>query len=106
LWSSHPYSPAKAAPTKEEKAAEAALPTFTLEQVQEHTTEDDCWIILHGKVYDATTWLKKHPGGVTSILGNAGKDSSKSFDVIHSDEARDMLPKYLVGILSGEKAKL
>jgi len=32
-------------------------PKFTLAEVQAHTTEDDCWVIIKGKVYDCTNWL-------------------------------------------------
>ncbi len=34
---------------------------------------DKCYIILHGKVYDVTDFLIKHPGGHESILQVAGK---------------------------------
>jgi cytochrome b involved in lipid metabolism len=31
-------------------------------EIVEHDTEDDCWIVIHGKVYDVTKFLKVHPG--------------------------------------------
>lgn len=34
---------------------------YTAAEVAEHSSEDSCWIILHGKVYDVTTFLKDHP---------------------------------------------
>jgi cytochrome b involved in lipid metabolism len=41
---------------------------FTPEQVAEHNNEKDCWIIIHGKVYDVTSFLPEHPGGAGIIL--------------------------------------
>lgn len=31
--------------------------------VQQHNKPDDCWVIIHGKVYDVTGFLGEHPGG-------------------------------------------
>jgi len=59
-----------------------------------------------GLVYDVTGWIKDHPGGETSITGNAGKDATKFFDVIHSQAAREMLKDWLIGTVQGEPAKL
>ena len=39
------------------------LPCFTREEVAQHKMFKDCWVILHGEVYDVTEWLAKHPGG-------------------------------------------
>ncbi|KAH9233368.1 hypothetical protein K456DRAFT_1798675, partial [Colletotrichum gloeosporioides 23] len=51
--------------------------------VQKHQTVDDCWIALHGKVYDITAFLAVHPGGKAILLKNAGKDASDAFDSFH-----------------------
>lgn len=37
--------------------------TFTKEEVGKHNTAEDCWIIVHNKVYDVTKFLSEHPGG-------------------------------------------
>lgn len=36
---------------------------FTKEEVAKHDTEDDCWMIIHNKVYDVTEYVGEHPGG-------------------------------------------
>ncbi|KAJ5730824.1 uncharacterized protein N7483_005332 [Penicillium malachiteum] len=51
-------------------------PQISYRQVQEHTSADDCWVILNGFVYDVTNFLKIHPGGHQAILNAAGKEAS------------------------------
>ena len=67
------------------------LKTFTIDDVSKHATEDDCWIIVHGKVYDMTKFLGEHPGGTKVVLNVAGKDASKQFDMFHNNA---ILEKY------------
>ena len=46
---------------------------YTAEKVAKHNTEDDCWTIYKGKIYDVTEYAKVHPGGRKIFLGK-GKD--------------------------------
>lgn len=46
------------------------------QEVQKHTSEDSCWVIISNQVYDATSILDTHPGGKSIILKNAGKDAT------------------------------
>eukprot|EP00276_Gloeochaete_wittrockiana_P019051 CAMPEP_0184356640 /NCGR_PEP_ID=MMETSP1089-20130417/103960_1 /TAXON_ID=38269 ORGANISM="Gloeochaete wittrockiana, Strain SAG46.84" /NCGR_SAMPLE_ID=MMETSP1089 /ASSEMBLY_ACC=CAM_ASM_000445 /LENGTH=41 /DNA_ID= /DNA_START= /DNA_END= /DNA_ORIENTATION= len=36
---------------------------YTLAEISKHTSDNDCWILIHGKVYDVTDFLDDHPGG-------------------------------------------
>ncbi|ETW84025.1 hypothetical protein HETIRDRAFT_449612 [Heterobasidion irregulare TC 32-1] len=77
----------------------------TLDELRQHTTKASMWVLIDGKVYDATNFLDEHPGGDEVILSESGKDGTEAFeDVGHSDEARAMLPGMLVGEL--EKGSL
>ncbi|KAM0559983.1 hypothetical protein ACHAPJ_003937 [Fusarium lateritium] len=58
-------------------------------EVAKHNNAKSCWL---NKVYDLTEFLPDHPGGRKVILKNAGKDSTKDFDLIHST---DVLDKWL-----------
>ncbi|XP_061372888.1 cytochrome b5-like [Gastrolobium bilobum] len=72
--------------------------TFTFEEVAKHNHKKDCWIIVHGKVYDVTPFLDDHPGGDESLLSAAEKDATIDFeDVGHSDSAKELMQKYYVG---------
>jgi hypothetical protein len=43
--------------------------------------------------------VSQHPGGDEVLFGEAGRDATEAFeDVGHSDEAREILDKYLVGV--------
>ena len=42
--------------------AAAGEKVFTLEECRAHRTEKDCWLIIHGKVYDVTEFRAAHPG--------------------------------------------
>ncbi|KAG4954646.1 hypothetical protein JHK87_040240 [Glycine soja] len=72
---------------------------FTISEVKKHCTSDSTWIIIHGHVYDCTRFLKDHPGGVDSILINAGTDCTEEFDAIHSEKAKKMLEDFRIGEL-------
>lgn len=59
-----------------EAKEEIAVPTFAADEVAKHSTERDCWIILHGSVYDVSPFLSDHPGGPEAVTEYAGKNSS------------------------------
>ena len=66
---------------------------ITAEEVAKHNSAESCWVIIHGKVYDLTSFLPAHPGGQKIILKEAGKDGSKAFDAIHSIDVIERLLK-------------
>merc|ERR1719158_1121291 len=73
-------------------AAAGGGKSFTLAEVASHNSKSSCWVILHNRVLDVTTFLKDHPGGELAILTFAGKDASEEFDMIHPP---DVIDKYL-----------
>lgn len=46
-------------------AMDLAIPQTLVshDEVSKHKSEDDCWVILHAKVYDVTSFVREHPGG-------------------------------------------
>jgi nitrate reductase (NAD(P)H) len=77
----------------------ASSKIYTISEVKKHNNSDSAWIIVDGHVYDCTHYLKDHPGGVDSILINAGTNCTEEFEAIHPDKAKKMLEDYLIGKL-------
>ncbi|XP_047323919.1 cytochrome b5-like [Impatiens glandulifera] len=74
------------------------LKVHSFEEVSKHNHQKDCWLIISGKVFDVTQFLDDHPGGDEVLITATGKDATDDFeDVGHSDSAREMLDKYLIG---------
>ncbi|CAF3463914.1 hypothetical protein SNK03_004927 [Fusarium graminearum] len=78
----------------------SATKEFTMQDVAEHNTSKDIYMVVHDKVYDCSKFLDEHPGGEEVMLDVAGQDATEAFeDVGHSDEAREVLEGLLVGEL-------
>lgn len=61
-----------------------AVTSVSWEEVRKHNTAKDCWLVLDGKVYDVTSFAKRHPGGKI-ITYYAGEDASDVFEAMHPD---------------------
>ncbi|ONK73655.1 uncharacterized protein A4U43_C04F33890 [Asparagus officinalis] len=71
---------------------------YHFDEVSKHNATKDCWLIINGKVYDVTPFMDEHPGGDEVLLAATGKDATNDFeDVGHSNSAREMMDKYLIG---------
>eukprot|EP01062_Namystynia_karyoxenos_P033319 TRINITY_DN2451_c1_g1_i1.p2 TRINITY_DN2451_c1_g1~~TRINITY_DN2451_c1_g1_i1.p2 ORF type:complete len:439 (+),score=167.94 TRINITY_DN2451_c1_g1_i1:73-1389(+) len=90
-----------AATTEVEEAADSSgLRRIPMSEVAQHTSDQDCWIVYKGKVYDATKYLPDHPGGAQVILECAGKDATVDFDEVgHSDDAVKELEGMCIGVV-------
>ncbi|CAG7864688.1 hypothetical protein BRARA_I03111 [Brassica rapa] len=80
------------------------MPTLTkiysMEEVAAHNKQDDCWIVIDGKVYDVTPYMDEHPGGDDVLLAVTGKDATDEFeDAGHSKTARELMEEYFIGEL-------
>lgn len=90
----------------------SATPLFTMDEIQKHATQDNCWFVIDGAVVDATKYIAsgKHPGGEKIVLG-CGKDATALFNsrpgskTVHSPRARDMMKEFIIGELSPAVAK-
>ncbi|KAH7119741.1 cytochrome b5-like heme/steroid binding domain-containing protein [Dendryphion nanum] len=77
---------------------------YTYSDVSEHATKKDLFIVVHDKVYNASSFVDEHPGGEEVMLDVGGQDATEAFeDVGHSDEAREILDGLLVGSLKRQE---
>lgn len=74
------------------------LPSYTMCEIRRHNTPESAWLVAGDTIYDATTYMKQHPGGERSILKKSGGvvDCTMDFQY-HSNNGRKMWKKYEVG---------
>lgn len=77
----------------------------TLADVARHNKPTDCWMAIHGQVYDFTSYLPQHPSAPEAITPSCGTDATNAFDTKnagrpHSPYANGLLKKYLLGPLA------
>ncbi|GCB61005.1 fatty acid 2-hydroxylase [Scyliorhinus torazame] len=75
---------------------------FSIDEVQQHTTVDSCWIIHERRVYDVSAFIQRHPGGEQMIVQRAGRDVSRDMagpPHRHSPNALRWLQQYYIGEL-------
>ena len=78
---------------------------YTQEECSKHRSEKDCWLVIHGKVYDVTKFLDEHPGGYDIVVAASGRDGTEDFEEIgHSSAAKEMLAEYHIGEYEGGDA--
>ncbi len=53
--------------------------TLNVQDVATHNSANDCWIIISGRVYNATGYLNLHPGGSNRIIPYCGQDATQAF---------------------------
>ena len=73
--------------------------TFTGEELAALNRRDNAHVAVHGKVYDVSSFVEKHPGGPDQIALGAGRDISQLFESYHSEKAFKILEKFHVGDL-------
>jgi hypothetical protein len=45
---------------------------ITAEELAKHTSREDCWMAIHDRVYDLTTFMPTHPGSMEVMTEYAG----------------------------------
>jgi cytochrome b involved in lipid metabolism len=86
------------------QAQNPSAKSYSLKDVASHNKASDCWMAIHGKVYDLTTYLPEHPSRPEIIERWCGKESSEAYDTKtkgrrHSQDADRQLDAYFIGDL-------
>ncbi|KAK9483262.1 hypothetical protein V1527DRAFT_473606 [Lipomyces starkeyi] len=73
---------------------------ITIDELKLHSTQEDAWTALGGKVYNISPYLRYHPGGLKELMRCAGRDGTKLFNITHVWVNYDrMLSNCFVGYL-------
>ena len=76
---------------------------YTREEVAQHASIDDAWVIVDDRVFDVTPFLGIHPGGVDVTESRLGSDISSVLRAQephqHSATAFEVLEQYCIGAL-------
>eukprot|EP00698_Gefionella_okellyi_P025307 TRINITY_DN922_c0_g2_i1.p1 TRINITY_DN922_c0_g2~~TRINITY_DN922_c0_g2_i1.p1 ORF type:complete len:417 (+),score=91.39 TRINITY_DN922_c0_g2_i1:124-1374(+) len=74
------------------------LRRIPMSEVRQHSTRDDCWMVIRGLVYNVSSYMKYHPGGVGELMRGAGEDATELFNGVHAWVNLDyLLGKCLLG---------
>lgn len=76
----------------------------SLAELARHSTAEDCWMAVEGKVYDATEYAPRHPAPPRVLLDWCGREATEAFRTKgvgrpHSRAAWAMLARMEVGLL-------
>lgn len=85
----------------------AGVIKLSISEVKKHNSRDDCWSIVSGKVYNLTSYMQQHPGGIELISSICGIDGSAAFSNQHGSSAKpnNVLTGLLLGSLGAEITK-
>lgn len=67
------------------------MPSVSYTELSAHAHESSAWLLIHGNVYDLTSFLDDHPGGKSILLSHAGRDATEGFAEIHSKDVLNLL---------------
>ena len=75
--------------------------TFSMDEVRVANNINKCWTVISGNVYDLTSYVNGHRGGVDAILPLCGTDGSAAFNGQHGGQRKPAydLTKLLIGKL-------
>jgi len=85
--------------------AEAATLALSKTELAKHNSRQNCWLLISGKIYDVTNFIKQHSGGAGEIIPTCGTDATAAYASrggtgSHSSSAQAMLAAYYIGDLN------
>ena len=74
---------------------------YSWNEIKKHNKENDLWIVANSIVYDATNFIKKHPGGKQAIIKKGGTDCTIDFN-FHTKIGKKQWDIYKIGYVKNE----
>ena len=77
---------------------------LTFEDLAEHDSSDDCWIVFYDKVYNLTEYAYRHPpvgGGETAIHPYCGQNGTDAYIAVHDGNTKNYLDIYVSDVVVG-----
>jgi len=89
-WNNIPNNPQV---IQEEKIETLNIKNISLEEVQKHNQNSDCWTIIENKVYNITSFFGIHPGWDWKLEILCWVDWTKDFMWKHWENAKAQIKK-------------
>jgi len=74
---------------------------ITIGQVAAHSSFEDAWIVVDGRVFNITKFANSHPGGKLIFADVLGKDATEQFFSFHETRQLDKYARLVVGEIQG-----
>ena len=75
--------------------------SVAMSAIEMRATTGDCWMAIHGNVYDMTYYAPLHPGPDSLITDHCGTDATAAYTAMHSQALLPTVSEYLLGTLQG-----
>ncbi|XP_052814763.1 acyl-CoA 6-desaturase-like [Mya arenaria] len=69
-------------------------------EIETHNNRNDSWVVILGRVYNVTNFMKKHPGGARLLGSYAGQDATDVWTGMHND--KDFVGKFMKPLYIGD----
>ncbi|WFD32995.1 cytochrome-b5 reductase [Malassezia sp. CBS 17886] len=79
-----PLDWARLTSTEDLRGGVTSLLRVTPSELKRHSTRDDAWTAIQGRVYNISPYLRFHPGGEDTLLRIAGRDGTRLVLLTHS----------------------
>ena len=95
-------------PVAEEASTASPKRVILEEELAKHARPEDCWMAIHGSVYDLTAYLPEHPSRPGIVEPWCGKEATEAYDTKtkgrrHSANADKLLAQYRIGTFAQAK---
>jgi len=74
----------------------------SLQELQVHSSAEDCWVSYYGGVYNMTEYAPTHPSGAGIIFANCGWDGTTEYAEYHEQSLLVTVQQYYVGAMDPE----